>query len=203
MKVCIRCKENKPAREFYRHSRMKDGRINKCIGCTKIDSNENNYDFTEKGVVRVIYKTQKRSSKVRGHKPPSYSKEDFSKWLYRGGFKEMYDLWVKSDYRKDLKPSVDRVDDLKGYTFSNIRLGSWKDNREHQYSDIRLGIGSSGRRCKKVYQYDLDGNLLKCFFSQKEAERITGISNKAISLNVLGKTKISGGFVWSSCLIEG
>ncbi len=35
MKVCRTCEIEKPAREYYRHKQMKDGRLNICIVCTR------------------------------------------------------------------------------------------------------------------------------------------------------------------------
>jgi len=37
VKQCFRCKEKKPLFEFYAHPRMRDGRLGKCISCTKQD----------------------------------------------------------------------------------------------------------------------------------------------------------------------
>lgn len=37
MKTCFKCGKALPLDDFYRHSRMKDGRLNKCIACTKSD----------------------------------------------------------------------------------------------------------------------------------------------------------------------
>ena len=116
--------------------------------------------------------------------------------FYENGFKQLYDEWVASRHKKDSKPSVDRLDTLKGYEFSNIRLVTWKDNREAQYDDIRSAEGTSGKRCKRVNQCRIDGSIIATFDSQKIAEKKTGISSSTISACCTGKTKMAGGYKW-------
>ena len=197
MKICFKCNKERHLSEFYKHSQMADGHLNKCKSCTKSDvrNNSTDYDKTEKGVIRVIYRTQKTNSKKRGHADPGYSKKDLEQFLYSNGFKCLYDNWVDSGFMKDLKPSIDRLDDFKPYSLDNIRLTTWVENRRHQYSDIKSGDGTSGRRCKAVVRTDADGSK-KRFHSMAHAERETGLTRGVISSCIKRGANKSCGYSW-------
>ena len=178
MKVCFKCSKEKPLSEFYKHKQMLDGHLNKCKECTKKDtaSNPTNYGMNEYGVVRVMFDSQVQSSKKRGHTPPSYTKEELRDWLYDNNYKELFDTWVSNGHKKDLKPSCDRLDDFKGYSFDNMRLVTWADNKESQNQDILNGVSTSGRSCKPVLQFNADGELINRYVSFSEARRCMGYS---------------------------
>ncbi|MDD3443188.1 MAG: hypothetical protein PHW89_07990 [Sulfurimonas denitrificans] len=195
MKKCFKCGIDKELDEFYIHKQMLDGRLNKCKECTKKDvkDNQTEYDKTEKGVIRVIYKTQTRNSKLRGHSPQKYTKKELNEWMYSNGFKELYDDWENSGFKKEMKPSVDRLDDFKPYSFSNIRLGTWADNANHQYEDVINGQGTGGLRCKSVLCLDKN-KIIAEYVSFSSACRSVGYSIER-SLRS-GKPDRKNGFVW-------
>lgn len=199
MKTCMKCGALKPIEEFYAHPKMSDGRLNKCKVCTRSDSQKNlkrvgsAYDFSKKGFMRVIYKTQKRNQMIRGHGDMTYTKEQLSEWMINNGFDEMYERWEISGFQKDIKPSVDRIDSTIGYSMENIRLITWKENRENQYKDIKNAVGSGAHMCKPVLKIDLDGNVICRYVSYSSAKRDVGYS---LERQLKIGTKCKKGFYW-------
>lgn len=74
----------------------------------------------------------------------------------------------------------------------NLSLMSHKDNINWGTRTERMAKSKS----KSVFQYDLNGNLIKEFPSTIEVERQLGFSQGNISLCCTGKYKTCGGFIW-------
>ena len=47
-KKCFKCEKVKPLASFYKHTAMKDGHVNKCKDCNKLDVKNNRLDNIDK-----------------------------------------------------------------------------------------------------------------------------------------------------------
>ena len=94
-------------------------------------------------------------------------------------------------------PSVDRLEDSIGYSFGNIQIMTWAENKAKCYRDVRSGKLTNGRNPqKKVLQMDKSGKLIKGFVSVRQAERETGLDGSSISKCCRGERLTVEGFTW-------
>lgn len=158
-------------------------------------ANQMKYLRTIKGLISVFYTSQKASSKKRGHPPPAYTKQELSDWLHsQRKFYLLYIRWVRSGYKKELKPSCDRTDDYLGYDLSRMSLKTWRENLDKGHSDQKNGVNN--KRSRAILQFNNDYVLVKEHYSQHQASRDTGINNRVISSCCLNKVGLGGGFIW-------
>lgn len=149
---------------------------------------------SKNGIIKRIYLDQIQSSKRRNHQPPLYTNEELKKWMFdQPNFEDLYNNWVDSGYEKMLKPSVDRLDDYKGYNFDNIQLMTWEENEKKGYEDRKNGINN--KQSKAVLQFTKDGEFVKEWYSMRKAER-RGFCSGKISSCCRGKQKTHKGFIW-------
>lgn len=188
MKKCIQCDEYKPVSEFRKDISRKDGLHPYCITCLKI--RHTTFNRSLRGVVNSIYQTQKASSRKRRHPPPKYTMNELYSWVIeQPSATTLYTNWVNSGYVTSLKPSVDRLNNSKGYSFDNIQLVTWRVNNEN-------GIESTSF---PVLQFNLDGGFIKKYSSINKAANDLNISAGHISRSVNDPSKKYT--VWNSIWI--
>ena len=189
-KICSLCKIEKNTSEFYRRN---TGFKSHCKKCDKKWHDE--YGKTKEGVVTRIYSVQLGGSKKRSHSLPNYTNEELRIWLFnQDEFHRLYDLWAESGYDKMKKPSCDRLDDYKPYSFDNIQVITWQENKNKLHSDQKNGRNNKNSR--PVIQTDLVGRFIKEHYSQSQASRDTGVNQGNIGSCCRGMLKEAGGFKW-------
>ena len=185
IKECKKCLHFKSRDKFAKDKNRKDGLFCYCKKCSLVLAKS--YSRTKDGVVTIIYASQKNSSKKRIHERPSYTKQELKNWLYsKELFHKLFNDWEDSDFKKNLKPSVDRIDDDIGYTMENIQLTTWEENNTK-------GTISS---YKRVHQFDLEGNFITSYRSMTTASIATNTEISKISLCCNGYRKKTNGFRW-------
>lgn len=205
-KICKCCGRELPLEAFAKQKLGKLGHTSKCKECKT-----NLYIRTKKGLIRSIYNQEKDKSKKRKYPLPTYSLEELEQWFWsQPNAETLYNNWVNSGYKQDLRPSIDRLDDYKSYTLDNIQLITYRENIDKYYKD--LFIGKNNKICLAVDQYTLDGKFIKTYPSARIAARELGIKSssninnaahnrKIIRKEKNGKTRITychkaAGFIW-------
>jgi len=158
--------------------------------------NVKRFHKTHKGVTGQIYDSQVNSSKTRGDIPPDFTKEELRLWLDNDWlFNLLFNNWVNCGYISKMKPSLDRLDDYKPYSLSNLKIGTWQDNNLRSHRDMKNGINN--KRNIAVLQYSKDGDYIDEFYSTNEAERKYGTPRASNIIGCCkGRLKSAYGFVW-------
>ena len=175
MKVCSVCHINKPLSEFKKQKTGALGHRADCNECVK------RFVRSETGLINQMYSGMKARTKRKGFTPINFSKDEFIDFLNSSTpIADLYDTWVKSGYETDLKPSVDRLDDYKGYSLDNIQVVTKKQNTAKYYKDVVEGKNT--KSTVSVLQYTLDDQFVKEHHSLSEAARSVGTTPTNIRL---------------------
>lgn len=130
MKTCFKCGKEKELNFFYKHKQMKDGHLNKCIDCTKLDSsNRDNIKRKNPDFVEKEKKRQREKYYRLNYKEFKPSKEDKKNAIsrYKNKYPEKYK--AKIFVGKKISPII------KGNN-----LHHWSYNEEHLLDVIELTV---------------------------------------------------------------
>lgn len=119
-----------------------------------------------------VYSSIRSRSKRRGE-ICLISKSDLIIWLLSKGVKKKYLAYIRSGYDKNKKPSIDRIDDFKGYFFENMQLITWGQNQLKGCNGEKHHMSSSqfnkAMFSKKVYRYNKHGEFIALYNSAADA----------------------------------
>ena len=115
-------------------------------------------------------------------------------FIKQDNFQQLFDNWKQSGFNSKLKPSGDRLDDYKPYTFDNLRLVTWGENEQKMRDDIKNGINL--KKSKGCIQISLEGEIIAEYHSLRDAARATNSDSAGISACCKGKQFKHNGFIW-------
>lgn len=150
---------------------------------TQLLKNTLKFRRTRKGVLTNMYQHMKRRHVVE------FSLMEFhNNWLNDKKFIRLFNEWVKSNYSKQLKPSLDRINSKTGYSMSNTHMITWAENRFKQSA-------FDGKRGRKPPVLQLLGTkIVKRFLSQRHVVKELGLSQGNLSAVLNGKRNHINGF---------
>lgn len=134
------------------------------------------WNHSKRGVCYRLWHHNVRNSKLRGHTPPKYTRDELEEWvLSNPAFEKLYTTWVNNNYEQKLSVSIDRLDNSKGYSFDNIELVSFETNYQRSHEGFRNKsihnptLLNGGHRAVTVFT--LSGKPMQSFISMSEAAR--------------------------------
>lgn len=150
---------------------------------------------TKEKLCKTMYDGQITRTKKYGYNKVSYSRKEFKDWLFlQQEFHELFDKFAENDFFRDDTPSIDRLDDYKGYSFDNIQIITLFENREKYYNNAYNGVNR--KKLRKVFKFDLNNNFIKEYYSVAQAERENDANQANIRKTCNGERNKAGGFVW-------
>lgn len=143
-----------------------------------MNKNENTqrYRKTKKGVLTNLYHKMKSRNIDKGYGELDFSLREFHEFsISKDDFIVLYNAWVGTNFDKRFKPSIDRIDPFKGYTFDNMQWLFWKDN-------YYKGISETSEKKRKPILMYKNEELIGKFKSIDDARYFLGMkSNGNIS----------------------
>lgn len=137
MKKCIICGQMKPLESYYTYKEMADGHLNKCKECCKAYArarDTKNYDwwrhhYNPSRYLQHRYNAIKSRCEGRVKSCSRYagkeycSKEEWEQWCKETypTFLSLYENWQAQGFKRKYAPSIDRIDNSKGYVPGNMQ----------------------------------------------------------------------------------
>ncbi len=146
---------------------------------------------TPKGVLTNLYSKMGERNRKKGFGDlPFTLKELHDRYLRDTAYLKLFESWEASGFEKEKKPSFDRTNPTIGYSFQNMELKTWGENR------AKADWEKSFVYTTPVVMCDKNGVEIREFGSTKEASKMTGIPQSGITACCQGLYKQTHGYIF-------
>lgn len=133
-----------------------------------------------------LYVSMNKRNKKRGHGKILFKAKEFRAWLFnQSEYKGMFEAWDRGGRNIDNVPTVDRLNDSKGYVFDNMQLLTFRQNI--------MKPSIIHRKTNPVIQLTLSGEFVKEWDSVNSARR--GFAYSVVHV-LSGRDGSCKGFKW-------
>ena len=155
--------------------------------------------LTMTGWFNTHYKRLQQRERTKFGKDLPFDRWELEKWI----IDTQYDVFVKlfkdyvdCKYDTDLVPSIDRLDNTKGYSFENMQVITWKNNKEKDWQSKEHQDTTHMTKTTKRQVARKLNNEIKYYESISQASKENNISTSIICECCQGKRKTGKGYRW-------
>lgn len=147
MKVCFKCNVEKPLSDFYRHSQMGDGHLNKCKDCAKKDVSAN---YTSRSLEVDYVVSERKRGREKYHR------------LYSGSGKPNPDSIRKYRIKYPEKRKAIIMSQRLSPPSDGLEKHHWSYNEEH-YKDVIWLTKKDHMKAHRFIVYDQERMMYRRF----------------------------------------
>ena len=146
-KQCFKCKVTKPLTEFYKHSEMADGHVNKCKDCNKKDVRGN---YLVKSLRPDYIEKERKRGRQKYHR------------LYEGTGKAKPEINARWQEKYPEKRKAAKVSSSLKKPFADVEKHHWSYNDEH-FKDVIWLTKKEHMKAHRFIIYDQEQKMYRRF----------------------------------------